>query len=211
MGGRGATSRTGRNGGSETEFYMDIGDEELQEIATRLRQNMGDLSTAQKNAADKYFQSLSSFSLNGKLRRGADLAGDELDIVLGLDSAMKRLPANITAVRMCGDTFLHSLGVKEYSGEYTSDSVAGLVGMKYSTPQFTSVSAVKSANVFGNTSCEIDMRIKKGTKAFVNPHRASDTGHVLEGEVLLPRNVPCTIVGAWVDDVEHIRLVVEVG
>lgn len=192
--------------------FREVNDRQLLKLARDLKQEEWQLDSDEIRAADGYFGTSESFTLNRKLREGKRLSPHEKSVVSGLERSMKPMPYDFTSMRMVGDKFLHSLGVTDTSGHYTADTVKDLIGIQFSTPQFTSTSAIRKSNVFGGRSCELELRVKKGTSVLVSPHRAHfPTLSVDEGEVLLGRNAPMEVVGAQTINKNKIKLIVEVG
>lgn len=215
--GKGASKLSGGNtpavqvDANDKSQFPKLSARELVELSESLEQTGGDINTDQRWASTHYFQTSESFALNKTLRSGNELKPAQQEIYDGLMSAMKPAPQNFRAMRMVGDTFLGSLGVTDKRGWYTDDTVDGLVGTEFTTPQFTSTSAIRQNNVFkGRRPCELDLRVKKGTSIYVSPKR-DDVGMVAEGEVLLAPNTPFKVIGARTVDRNNIRLVVEVG
>lgn len=154
---------------------------------------------------DGYVATANSFFINEKLRTDKPLSDRDKKIVDALDSLINtnKLKDNYIFYRNVRNDFIEatfgvvpSKNISETIDEIKQTNIAS-----YSDKGFTSVSAIKTENVFKNRPIHLEIRAKKGTKAIV-------TSNFEESEIILGRNQKMNLIDI-LEENEKIKFIVE--
>lgn len=157
-----------------------------------------------------YVQTANAFSINQKLREGKldEMRDNDKSVVKALDSLIQdnQLKKNVLLYRNVRYDFIEAtFGIK--TSKDINENIKNIKNIKnsgivsYADKGFTSVSAVKSENVFQGRPAHLEIRAKKGTHAFVTSNRE-------ESEIILGREQKMILVDV-LNDYGKLKLILE--
>nr|DAJ29976.1 MAG TPA: minor capsid component [Caudoviricetes sp.] len=193
----------------KTIIYQDTTIEKLKEIYERQTINKKNEKIIM-NTDTGYIQTVNSFDINLKLRNDKPLSKSDQRTIKALDSLIEdnTLPNNIVLYRNDGIAFIKSrFGIDEdkiYSLK-ASELVKAIKATKiteFLEKGYFSTSAIKNNNIFLSRRVQSEIRVKKGTNAFV-------TNNWKESEVILKRNQRYKIVDIS-SEKDKIKIIMEI-
>ena len=177
----------------------------IQELETMYKNQNINTKNEEIIMNDGYVATANSFFINEKLRTDKPLSDRDKKIVDALDSLINtnKLKDNYIFYRNVRTDFIEatfgvvpSKNISETIDEIKQTNIAS-----YSDKGFTSVSAIKTENVFKNRPIHLEIRAKKGTKAIV-------TSNFEESEIILGRNQKMNLIDI-LEENEKIKFIVE--
>lgn len=139
-----------------------------------------------------YIRTGNSFEINGQLREGAPLRGDDLKTAKALDAIIERntLPQDVILYRMEDSGYIRFLGCDSVYVKEIVSFINDKAGDIITDPGFKSTSCVEELNIFKDRrSVRVNIRAKKGAHAFVSDNYP-------ESEVILPRGSKLKLISA---------------
>lgn len=139
-----------------------------------------------------YIRTGNSFEINGQLREGAPLRGDDLKTAKALDAIIERntLPQDVLLYRMEDSGYIRFLGCDSVYVKEIVSFINDKAGDIITDPGFKSTSCVEELNIFKDRrSVRVNIRAKKGAHAFVSDNYP-------ESEVILPRGSKLKLISA---------------
>lgn len=187
----------------EEHNYKKINNAEAESMAKEMgqtRDQMSEKDYDDMTGWEGYINTGNSFSINQQLRDGVkikDMSDSDRRACEALDRNMKPSTKDIKVGRMCGDSILERLGIKDswdISGISDKDLEA-LKGKVTSQEGYSSTSFDMKENVFGGRPVKMNINVPKGAKMLISPTRDWDD-RIREAEIILPRDCPMKITGA---------------
>ena len=177
----------------------------IQELETMYKNQNINTKNEEIIMNDGYVATANSFFINEKLRTDKPLSDRDKKIVDALDSLINtnKLKDNYIFYRNVRNDFIEAtFGVVPSKNiSETIDKIKQTNIASYSDKGFTSVSAIKTENVFKNRPIHLEIRAKKGTKAIV-------TSNFEESEIILGRNQKMNLIDI-LEENEKIKFIVE--
>ena len=177
----------------------------IQELETMYKNQNINAKNEEIIMNDGYVATANSFFINEKLRTDKPLSDRDKKIVDALDSLINtnKLKDNYIFYRNVRNDFIEAtFGVVPSKNiSETIDEIKRTDIASYSDKGFTSVSAIKTENVFKNRPIHLEIRAKKGTKAIV-------TSNFEESEIILGRNQKMNLIDI-LEENEKIKFIVE--
>lgn len=141
---------------------------------------------------DGYVATANSFLINEKLRLDKPLSDNDRKVVEALDSLINtnQLKDNFILYRNDGSGFIKAhfgLDISKMNNQEIVNALKLTGKTDFSDRGFYSVSAIKEENYFQSRKIHTEIRVKKGTNAFI-------TSNFEESEVILGRNQKFKIV-----------------
>lgn len=209
----------------EEHNYKKINNAEAESMAKEMgqtRDQMSEKDYDDMTGWEGYINTGNSFSINQQLRDGVkikDMSDSDRRACEALDRNMRPSTQDIQVVRMCGDSMLERLGIKDswnISGISDKD-LKSVVNKVTSQEGYSSTSFDIGENVFTGRPVKMNINVPKGAKMLISPTRDWDD-KIREAEIILPRDCPMKITGArktkvkdsWGDWNEVIELDIEV-
>lgn len=177
----------------------------IQELETMYKNQSINAKNEEIIMNDGYVATANSFFINEKLRTNKPLSDRDKKIVDALDSLINtnKLKDNYIFYRNVRNDFIEAtFGVVPSKNiSETIDKIKRTNIASYSDKGFTSVSAIKTENVFKSRPIHLEIRVKKGTKAIV-------TSNFEESEIILGRNQKMNLIDI-LEENEKIKFIVE--
>ena len=177
----------------------------IQELKTMYKNQNINTKNEEIIMNDGYVATANSFFINEKLRTDTPLSDRDKKIVDALDSLINtnKLKDNYIFYRNVRNDFIEAtFGVVSSKNiSETIDEIRRTNIASYSDKGFTSVSAIKTENVFKSRPIHLEIRAKKGTKAIV-------TSNFEESEIILGRNQKMNLIDI-LEENEKIKFIVE--
>ena len=177
----------------------------IQELETMYKNQNINTKNEEIIMNDGYVATANSFFINEKLRTDTPLSDRDKKIVDALDSLINtnKLKDNYIFYRNVRNDFIEAtFGVVSSKNiSETIDEIKRTNIASYSDKGFTSVSAIKTENVFKSRPIHLEIRAKKGTKAIV-------TSNFEESEIILGRNQKMNLIDI-LEENEKIKFIVE--
>ena len=154
-----------------------------------------------------YVANSNSFFINDKLRNNLDLIDEFKETVNALDELISTnvIDENILLFRNDGIGFIESHFKTSISGMDTKTAIEHLNKVKpenISSGAYTSTSTIKDVNVFKSRKIHSEIRVKKGTNAYV-------ANNFTESEIILGRNQKFKVLEIK-EEGDKIKIILEV-
>ncbi|WP_447951314.1 ADP-ribosyltransferase [Chryseobacterium koreense] len=154
-----------------------------------------------------YIATSNSFDINQKLRKDANMPDVDQKTITALDNLIAANPLKDNYILHRNVSFDF---VKSHFGFYNpimsnQDTITRMkeVNLKsFSDKGFCSTSAIEKQNVFQNRKFHLEIKAKKGTKAYIS-------NNIVESEIVLARNQKFNIIDIVESNNDRIKIIVE--
>lgn len=180
----------------------------MQELETMYKKQNINVKNEEIIMNDGYVATANSFSINSQLRRGLkdEMFESQKSVVDALDSLIKsnKLNDNYILYRNDGFGFVEhhfGLDISNMSNKEAIKAMKSIGKSEISDKGFYSASAIKEENFFMNRKIHSEVKVKKGTNAFI-------TSNFEESEIILGRNQKFRILDILEED-DKIKIITE--